>query len=126
MQSLKSRELGLRGQQQGHIVAQPSMLVVHVSRPCPRQLAAANRSSNPASCSGSSSALAGRPRRSRVQATPSFMSLPSLEGYVEVDAVKGMRITMDGDKPVPEFLVKWKASSFSTRPDAPLHCCSTI
>jgi hypothetical protein len=39
---------------------------------------------------------------------PSFMSLPSLEGYFEVEAVKGIRLTIDGDRPQTEYLVKWK------------------
>jgi len=42
------------------------------------------------------------------------MSLPSVEGYIEADAVKGMRIVLDGDTPKAEYLIKWKDGSEDT------------
>ncbi len=39
---------------------------------------------------------------------PSFMSLPSVEGYSEVQAVKGVRVVLVEDLPTVQYLVEWK------------------
>ena len=42
---------------------------------------------------------------------PSPFILPMLEGYHEVESIKGIRLNMELEKPQPEYLVKWKAST---------------
>lgn len=44
---------------------------------------------------------------------PSFMSLPSVEGYIEVAGVKGARLVLEENEPVVQYLVEWKVSALA-------------
>eukprot|EP00199_Chlamydomonas_sp_CCMP681_P002019 CAMPEP_0119102154 /NCGR_PEP_ID=MMETSP1180-20130426/1002_1 /TAXON_ID=3052 ORGANISM="Chlamydomonas cf sp, Strain CCMP681" /NCGR_SAMPLE_ID=MMETSP1180 /ASSEMBLY_ACC=CAM_ASM_000741 /LENGTH=346 /DNA_ID=CAMNT_0007086393 /DNA_START=181 /DNA_END=1221 /DNA_ORIENTATION=- len=44
-------------------------------------------------------------------AIPSFMRLPSTEGYFEVAAVRGARVIVDDTLPTVEYLAQWKDDS---------------
>lgn len=40
--------------------------------------------------------------------SPLSLSLPTVEGYTEVEEVKGSRVVLDGETAKAEYLVKWK------------------
>ncbi|KAL6760393.1 hypothetical protein V8C86DRAFT_2555004 [Haematococcus lacustris] len=89
-----------------------------LARPVPATLHTANLLAPPCS-KGQLRQPALQERRSCSRCTrckasgpvPSFMSLVSTEGFIEVEAVEGIRLVPEGQQAVAEYLIKWKDGS---------------